>query len=76
MCGDLQNGGVLIYKSTIVPKLAVVLMQRRRLQICVEPDDTTEGGLVKHIGDFKRSGSIEASWKENILRLSVPGVAV
>jgi len=69
-------GGVLIYKSTIVPKLAVVVMQRRRLQIYVEPDDTTEGGLVKHIGDSKRSSSVEASWKENILRSSIPGVGV
>jgi|LGVE01.1.fsa_nt_gb hypothetical protein len=76
MCGDLQNEGVLIYKSTIVPKLAVVAMQRRLLQIYVEPDDIKEGGLVKHVRDFKRSSSIEASWKENILRLSVPGVAV
>ena len=69
-------GGVLIYKSTIVPKLAVVVMQRRRLRTYVEPDDIKEGGLVNHVGDFKRSSSIEASWKENIPRLSVPGVAV
>lgn len=77
MCGDLQKGGVLIYKSTIVSMLAVVVMQRPRLRIYVEPDDTKkEAELVKHIGDFKRCGSVEASCKENILRLSVPVVGV
>ena len=69
----IYKGGVAIYKLTIVPMLAVAVMRRRLLQISVEPADTKEGGLVNYAGDFKRSGSIEASWKENVLSLSVVG---
>ena len=67
----------MIYKSTIVPMLAVVVMQRRLLQTYVEPDDTKkEAGLVKHVGDSKRSGSVEASCRGDMLGSSVRGVCV
>ena len=67
----------MIHKPTIVPMLAVVVMQRLRLQIYVEPDDTKkEAGLVRPAGGFKRSGSVEASCRGDLLGSSVPGVCV